>query len=216
MFSQMIQGSLAVVTRPRLETFAEHQRDNLAWGMIYISMGGAVNAVLLGLGMLVQLQLTGDQMRLAQEQLAGTPMAGLLALTTNPLLYALVTLITTPLLYLVSTGLLFAIVRAFGGGATYGQLAYTNALYAVPIGAGSVLLSTASVGLLACLVAPVSLAVAGYSIFLQYLAIRATSGLPKDRTILAIVALVAVGLIFACVVGAVMVGAMMSAMPALQ
>jgi Yip1 domain len=216
MLSQMLQGSLAVVTRPRIETFAEHQRDNLAWGVIYVAIGGAINAALLGLGMLAQLQFTGEQLRLAQEQLAGTPMAAIYALIMNPLAYALLTFVSTPLLYLISVALLYAIVRAFGGGATYGQLAYTNALYTVPIGAGSVLLSTASVGLLACLVAPVSLAVAGYSIFLQYLAIRATSGLPKDRTIGAIAVLIGLGLVFGCVVGVAMVGAIISAMPSLQ
>ena len=45
MFQEMINGSVAVLTKPSVSTFEEHEKNNLSWALIYAVIAGVINAV---------------------------------------------------------------------------------------------------------------------------------------------------------------------------
>lgn len=53
MFQQMINGSIAVLTRPSASTFEEHEQNNLGWALIWSLIAGLINAVLSWIGSLL-------------------------------------------------------------------------------------------------------------------------------------------------------------------
>lgn len=61
MLQQMINSSIAVLTRPSVSTFEEHERNDLGWAMIYSVIAGVINAVIVGISNVLSAVLSGEE-----------------------------------------------------------------------------------------------------------------------------------------------------------
>jgi len=194
MFQQMINGSIAVLTRPSVSTFEEHERNNLSWALIYIGIGAVITAVLNVIGAAIRPPLTPEQIQQLEEQFGSTGMAdALVAAQQRPSLVGAVIsgLLTAIIGYLIYTGIVFLLGKAFGGTGQFGELAYDIALFYAPLEVLAALLGVLAIGPLACLTLLASLAVWGYRLFLTYLGIQAGLNVPGNKaiTVMAVIAI---------------------------
>lgn len=190
MFQEMINGSIAVLTKPSVSTFEEHERDNLGWALIYSVIAGVINAILAGIGA----ALFPAALPASLEGLEGLEGA---AATGTPSIIGAVfgAIIFTILGLLIAWGITFALGRAFGGTGTFGELAYDMALFSAPTTViGSIF------GLIPILGGIAGLALFFYNLYLTYLAIQAGMNLPSNKALYVILIQFAIGLaIFACI-----------------
>jgi hypothetical protein len=193
MFQEMINGSVAVLTKPSVATFEEHERNNLTWALIYSVLAGVVNAIIaaiaatLGLGAAAA---TGD--------FAGGEAA---AVGGGIVATVLVTIFITVLGLLIAWGITYALGRAFGGTGQFGELAWGLALFGAPLTvAGSLLNLIPFVGGIA------AFALVIYNLYLTYLAIQSGMNLPSNKALYVILIqfaiALAIGLCLALTVGA--------------
>lgn len=179
MFQEMINGSVAVLTKPSVATFEEHERNNLQWALIYSVLAGVINAIFVGLGALLfpQANVTG------LEEFGGTAAAGppnIIALVFFTIIFSIIGL-------LFYWGVTFALGRAFGGTGEFGELAYDMALFSAPLTVVSSFFSLIPfVGGIASLVLSI------YSLYLTYLAIQAGMNLPSNKALYVILILFAI------------------------
>jgi hypothetical protein len=190
MFQEMINGSIAVLTKPSVSTFEEHERDNLGWALIYSVIAGVINAILAGIGA----ALFPAALPQGLEGLEGFEGA---AATGAPSIIGAVfgAIIFTIIGLLIAWGITFALGRAFGGTGTFGELAYDMALFSAPTTViGSIF------GLIPILGGIAGLILFFYNLYLTYLAIQAGMNLPSNKALYVILIQFAIGLaIFACI-----------------
>lgn len=187
MFQQMINGSIAVLTRPSASTFEEYEQNNLGWALIYSLIASVINAVITWIGSLLFLQ-----------QMPGFEPG---TVTTGPILLGLIATVIGLLLY---WGIVYLLGRAFGGSGEFGELAYCFALFSAPL---------AVIGTMASIIpwvgGVVALAVWIYSLYLTYLAIQSGMNLPANKALYVILILfaivLAIGLCFGIVFASVIV-----------
>jgi hypothetical protein len=186
MFQQMINGSIAVLTRPSASTFEEHEQNNLGWALIYSLIAGVINAIINWVGSLVfpqQVDMPGMEpgMAAAQPGLFGLIIGSLIGTTIGLLIY---------------WGIVYGLGRAFGGTGAFGELAYGFALFSAPL----TVLGTL-VGIIPVVGGFISLAVAIYSLYLTYLAIQSGMNLPANKALYVVLILLAIAVaIVACIV----------------
>jgi hypothetical protein len=201
MFQEMINGSIAVLTKPSVATFEEHERNNLQWALIYSVIAGVINAIVaaigasLGLGMSAATgQISGGDAAVAGGGLVGAIFGGIFF---------------TVIGLLISWGIVYGLGRAFGGTGTFGELAWGLSLFGAPLTVISSVL-----GLIPILGGIVALGAFIYNLYLTYLAIQSGMNLPSNKALYVILILFAIGLaiglcfflFFAVLIAAVMGG----------
>ncbi|MCS6881010.1 MAG: Yip1 family protein [Oscillochloridaceae bacterium] len=178
MFQQMINGSIAVLTRPSASTFEEHEQNNLGWALIYSLIAGVINAVISWIGsLLFPPEIPGLEPGVAASQ------------ATDIFFLLPATLLGTVIFLLIYWGIVYLLGRAFGGTGEFGELAYGFALFSAPLTViGSLVSNIPVVG------AFLSLAVSIYGLYLTYLAIQSGMNLPANKALYVVLILFAIGL----------------------
>ncbi len=177
MFQQMINGSIAVLTRPSASTFEEHEQNNLGWALIYSLIAGLINAVLSWIGsLLFPPRIPG----LESDMAAGQPSDIFFLIPTA--------LIGTVVFLLIYWGIVYLLGRAFGGTGAFGELAYGFALFSAPLTViGSL------VGIIPFVGVVLSFAVSIYGLYMTYLAIQSGMNLPANKALYVVLILLAIG-----------------------
>jgi hypothetical protein len=163
MFQELINGSIAVLTKPAVATFEEHEKDNLLWALIYSVIAGVINAVLAAISL--QISGTGASMGSA----IGSGIFG------------------TIIGLLISWGITFGLGRAFGGTGSFGELAWDFALFSAPLTVASSILN-----LIPFIGGIAVIALAIYNFYLSYLAIQSGMNLPSQKALYVILIEVAI------------------------
>jgi hypothetical protein len=193
MFQEMLNGSIAVLTRPSVSTFEEHEKNNLGWALIYVAIAAAVVGLVSALLAPLQAQTTAaqieaqlqtlppEQRAVAEEFLRNFEQTGLINLSGQPNIAGAVIsgVLSTLIWFLIGLGIYWLLGRAFGGTGSFGELAYDFALFNVPLTIVGLLLNFIPfIGWL------LGLALWVYSIVLTYMALQAGMNLPGNKAIL--------------------------------
>lgn len=194
MFQQMFNGTVAVITKPSVSTFEEHEQNNLGWAVIYYAIAAVLNAIINVATF--PLQQAAYQQQLEQLEAQGLPLEGF-AFTQPSLIGAISTgLIGTLLGLFIYIGIVYLLGRAFGGTGAFGELAYDFALFGAPISVVALLLNYVPfIGWIA------GLALGIYNIYLTYLAIQAGMNLPGNKALYVMLIMIGIVFLFACVLG---------------
>ena len=195
MFQEMINGSVAVLTKPSVSTFEEHEKNNLSWALIYAVIAGVINAVInaitapLRVG---QLRAQFEAAGMAGEQLD----AALAAQTGGGLIGGIIgALIFTIIGSLIGWGIVYLLGRAFGGTGAFGELAWGLSLFSSPIAVVSTILAVIPiVGGFA------AFALSLYGLYLTYLAIQSGMNLTSQKALFVILVLFLILLGLFCLV----------------
>jgi hypothetical protein len=172
MFQEMFNGSIAVLSKPSVAIFEEHEKDNLTWALIYSVIAGVINAVFTG----IKLAISGD------GSIAGPSIGG--------------AIIGTIIGLLISWGITYGLGRAFGGTGNFGELAYDLSLFGAPLTA-----ATGILNIIPVLGPLVALAAAIYGFYLTYLGIQAGMNLPSQKALYVILIEIAIGVVIVgCIV----------------
>lgn len=206
MFQEMINGSIAVLTRPSVATFQEHEKDNLAWALIYSVIAGLINAVFAGIGSAIAgpavidtTGMTPEQAAMAEQFAQGAGGGGLIGSVIGVLIF-------TPITLLIVWGITYGLGRAFGGTGSFGELAWGLSLFGAPMA-----IITGVASLIPFLGLIVGIAALIYNFYLTYLAIQSGMELPSDKALYVILVQLAIGLaILACI--CVVFGTLIAAM----
>jgi hypothetical protein len=166
MFQEMINGSIAVLTKPSVATFEEHEKDNLTWALIYSVIAGVINAVLAAIG--AQIGGTG-------ASIGGAIVGGI---------------VFTVIGLFISWGITFGLGRAFGGTGSFGELAWDFALFSAPLTVASAVL-----GLIPFIGGIAAIALLIYNFYLSYLAIQSGMNLPSQKALYVILIEVAIAIV---------------------
>lgn len=199
MFQEMINGSIAVLTKPSVATFEEHEKNNLAWALIYSVIAGVINAIIavigaaIGLGGMAGAGDLGDGgAAAAGGGVVGAILGGIFG---------------TVIVLLISWGITYALGRAFGGTGAFGELAWDLSLFGAPLTVASSVL-----GLIPFLGPIAAIALLIYNLYLTYLAIQSGMNLPSQKALYVILIefaiALAIGLCFA-LFAAVIIAAVM-------
>ncbi len=176
MFQEMLNGSIAVLSRPSVATFEEYEKDNLGWALIYTLIGAVLGVILATLRAAIfpdpALEQAGDA---AGGAIFGAVIGVLIASTIGFFIYY---------------GIVYGLGRAFGGTGSFGELAYDMALFAVPLGVASNLLS-----LIPIVGGFVGFILWLYSLYLTYLGIQSGMNLPGNKALYVILILAAIGIV---------------------
>lgn len=162
--SEMVNSSIAVLTRPSITTFEQYERRGTTRdALIYVGVVSAAAAILAFLFSLL---------------------GGLSAA-----IVALITVLASSLLnFGIFAYVLFWMGRQQGGTGTQDEVFYTCALYTAPIVAiTGVIRALNAIPFVACLTWPVSLGLWIYQIYLGYLASRSSMNLDQNRAIISVV-----------------------------
>jgi hypothetical protein len=169
MFQEMINGSIAVLTKPAVSTFEEHEKNNLAWALIYSVIAGVINAIIAAIGAAIGLNrvdttgMTPEMAAAAQPSIIGAVFGAIIG---------------TVIVLLIVWGITYALGRAFGGTGQFGELAWDLALFGAPLTViGSVLNLIPFIGPIA------ALALGIYNLYLTYLAIQSGMNLPSNKAL---------------------------------
>lgn len=189
MFQEMINGSIAVFTKPSVSTFEEHEKNNLTWALIYSVIAGVINAVLAAIRAIlfpVTVDVSGLPPELAEGIQAGA------AASPNILGAVLGGIIFTIIGLLISWGITYALGRAFGGTGQFGELAYDLSLFNAP---STVIYSV--LNFIPFLGGIAGLALFFYNLYLTYLGIQSGMNLPSNKALYVILIEFAIGLVLA-------------------
>jgi uncharacterized membrane protein len=126
---------IKVLTRPSVQTFVE-EKGKAAWGIIWVQLIalGIIDAILSVIGTLISpVDLSGA------AAASGMSPAALqtIAIVTG----AILPIILTPVGFFVFGGILYLIIRVFGGKGRFVEQMYTTLLFGVPLVVLSTLLS---------------------------------------------------------------------------
>jgi hypothetical protein len=195
MFQQMLNASRAVLLRPSVAAFEEHERDDLKWALIYTLIAAVAAAILRAIGGLLQRAALEQQMADLQQRLGNSPILPIMrTLIGGGLVFSLVgTLIFTIIFFFFFVGILYLLGRAFGGTGTFGELAYDIALYSAPI---TVLASL--FGIVPIVGGLVALLLSIYEIYLNWLSVQAGMNLPGSKALWVILIPLLVILLLCC------------------
>jgi hypothetical protein len=189
MFQQMLNSSRAVLLRPSVASFEEHERNDLGWATIYIAIGAIITALLGAISFVIQRPFLEQQMADLEQQLGGQPLPPFVTTFMGGgglVVTMAINLLSTLVIYFIWTGFVYLLGRAFGGTGAFGELAYDIALFWAPVSVITSLIGLAGIGPLACLTGLVSLALFIYNIYLSYLSIQAGMNLPSNRALIVI------------------------------
>lgn len=205
MFQQMLNASKAVLLRPDVATFEEHERNSLGWATLYVAIGAIITAILGAIGHVIQQPFLeqqyadlAEQFEALEQQLGRPiPLANILA-PQDPVIPIFVNVIGTLIGFFIFLGVIYLLGRAFGGSGAFGELAYDVALYWVPISVLSAFVNMFSISVLACLTAPIAIVLAVYNLYLTFLSVRAGMNLAGDRALMVILTPVLVVILLCC------------------
>lgn len=178
MFQEMINGSVAVFTKPSVSTFEEHEKNNLTWALIYSVIAGVINAILSTLRLslfpaAIPADMPPEFAAAAQPSILGAIAGGIFG---------------TIIGLLMIWGLTFLLGRAFGGTGQFGELAYDLSLFGAPLTViGSLLAFIPILGGIA------AFALSVYNLYLTYLAIQSGMNLPSQKALYVILIEFAIG-----------------------
>ncbi|HMQ29320.1 MAG TPA: Yip1 family protein [Chloroflexaceae bacterium] len=180
MFQEMINGSIAVLTKPSVATFEEHERNNLTWALIYSVIAGVINAIIAAIA--ASLGLNQPAMTGLDPEMAAAAQPSIIGAIFGAIIF-------TVLVLLISWGITYLLGRAFGGTGQFGELAYGLSLFGAPLLViGSILNLIPFVGWIA------GLALAIYNLYLTYLAIQSGMNLPSNKALYVILIQFAIAL----------------------
>jgi hypothetical protein len=206
MFQEMINGTVAVLTRPSVSTFEEHEKNNLQWALIYVGIAGIINAILSAIfAPIYASQAAGqlDQIR-AQFEAQGLDQATIdqfmaqaqaqAAAGSNIVSSIIFGLIGTIIGFLIYVGVVYLLGRAFGGSGQFGELAYDLSLFWAPVSIGAVILNVIPFvgGIL-------GFALGLYNIFLTYLAIQSGMNLERNKALYVMIILFTIAAVLGCI-----------------
>ncbi len=118
---------IKVLSRPTVTTFRE-EKGKASWGISWVQLIGLsiISVALQSLGLLISPPALGS--------IAGTSgMSAASLLTVVIIFLAIFTLVMTPVSFLAAGGIIYLLVKAFGGKGTYRQQIYTTLLFGVPM-----------------------------------------------------------------------------------
>ena len=186
MFQEMINGSIAVLTKPSVSTFEEHEKNNLAWALIYSVIAGVINAILAALRAAlfpaVALDTAGLPPELAEGLQQGAAGPGIVGAVVGAIIFTILGL-------LIGWGITYALGRAFGGTGQFGELAYDLSLFNAPT---TVVFSI--LNFIPILGGLAALALGIYNLYLTYLAIQSGMNLPSNKALYVILIQFAIAL----------------------
>ena len=128
---------IKVLTKPSVQTFAE-EKGKAAWGIVWVQLIalGIIDAILSVIGALISpVDLSSTA--------AATGMSADALQTVAIVTTALFQIVLTPISFLVFGGILYLIIRVFGGKGRFVEQMYTTVLFGVPLVVLSTLLSLA-------------------------------------------------------------------------
>ena len=190
MFQDLWSRSLAVLTRPSVETFREFQRDDVGAAFTWVSIAAAIIAVLSAALAPLQRALIQSQIEstIAQSSELQTLLSDanvdvqqinetILGLT-NPVSAFFVALINGIVGFALVVAFVFLLAKIFGGQGSFGTLAFSLALFNAPISLANAVLSFVPfVGGLA------SLGLWVYGIILTYQSLQASMNMTSGKAL---------------------------------
>jgi hypothetical protein len=194
MFQEMINGSIAVLTKPAVSTFEEHEKNNLAWALIYAVIAAVINAIIT----VATAPLRAGQMRAQYEAMGMSPeqIDAAVASGGGGVVGAIIgALIATIIGSLIYWGIVYGLGRAFGGTGAFGELAWDLALFSAPLSVISTLL-----GAIPVVGGIIAFAASIYGLYLTYLAIQSGMNLPSNKALYVILILFLIVLVIFCFV----------------
>ncbi|WP_028459834.1 Yip1 family protein [Chloroflexus sp. Y-396-1] len=192
MIQEMINGSVAVLTNPSVQTFERHERDNLGWALIYAAIASVINGIISAITSPFQI----GELR-AQLEAQGLPpdvIETTIAQQSNPIFTVFGGIFGTIISSLVIWGFIYLLGRAFGGTGSFGELAWGISLFSSPLSVAQFIVS--SIPLVGWIL---SLALVIYGIYLNYLAIQSGMNLPSQKALYISIILLVIGLFFWCI-----------------
>jgi hypothetical protein len=205
MLTSMLQSSWAVISRPAVANFEEHERNALGWALLYVTLGATVTAALGWLTQLLQAPFLEGQYALLFAELAkieaqtgqDLPFEQLFV-PVNPGIPIISNALLTLIGFLTYLGIVFLLGRALGGSGRLGELAYDLALFWVPVSIVSALVNACSIGFFSCLTAPVAIFVTAYGLYLTYLSVQSGMNLPARKALILVLIPAMLWLLTAC------------------
>ena len=201
MFQQMLAASRAVLLRPSVAMFEEHERNDATWAYIYTAIAAVVTAILGAIGFAIRGPAMEQALRQLQDQFGGgQPLPpGVTAMAGGSVTGAIISgLIGSIIGFFIWTGIVYLLGRAFGGTGAYGELAWDVALFSAPLNVISSLISLVGIGPLACLTGLISLALFGYNVYLTWLSVQSGMNLPGNKALWVILIPLLVVLLLCC------------------
>lgn len=202
MFQELINGSIAVITKPAVSTFEEHEKDNLAWALIYAVIAGVINAIIQAATAPFRLAQVRSQVEAQIEQLQAqgvdtTFLEGTLQQAAQPNFIgdAFGAMIGTVIGSLIVWGIIYGLGRAFGGTGKFGELSWDLSLFSSPLAVLGLV-----VGLVPLAGGFVSFLISLYGLYLGYLAIQSGMNLPSNKALYVMLIIALVWFVFFCLV----------------
>ncbi len=192
MIQEMINGSVAVLTNPSVQTFERHERDNLGWALIYAAIASVINGIISAITS--PFRMGELRAQLEAQGLSPDAIETAIAQQSNPIFVVFGGVFGTIIGSLVIWGFIYLLGRAFGGTGSFGELAWGISLFSSPLSVAQFIVS--SIPLLGWIL---SLALFIYGIYLNYLAIQSGMNLPSQKALYISIILLVIGLFFWCI-----------------
>ncbi|WP_322814478.1 Yip1 family protein [Chloroflexus sp.] len=192
MIQEMVNGSIAVLSRPSVQSFEQHERDNLVWALIYAVIASVINGILAA----ITAPLRVGELR-TQLETQGVPpdaIEAAIAQQSNPIIAIFGGIFGTIIGSLIIWGFIYLLGRAFGGTGSFGELAWGISLFSSPL---AVAQSIVSVIPLVGNILLLGLSI--YGVYLTYLAIQSGMNLPSQKALYIAIILLVITLLFLCV-----------------
>jgi len=194
---EMVNGSIAVLTQPSVQTFERHERDNLVWALIYAVIASIINGIINVLTIPLQM----NEMRASLEQLGfdSATIEQTIAQQTNPISQIFGGVFGTIIGSLVVWGFIYLLGRAFGGTGSFGELAWGLSLFSSPLSVGQFIVNVIP------FVGPIiALGLALYGVYLTYLAIQSGMNLPANKALYIAIILAVISIIAVCLLSGIL------------
>lgn len=192
MIQEMVNGSIAVLSRPSVQSFEQHERDNLVWALIYAVIASVINGILAAITAPLQV----GELR-AQLETQGVPpdaIEAAIAQQGNPIIAIFTGIFGTIIGSLIIWGFIYLLGRAFGGTGSFGELAWNISLFSSPLAVAQSIVSVIP------LVGDILLlGLSIYGVYLTYLAIQSGMNLPSQKALYIAIILLVITLLFLCV-----------------
>lgn len=179
--AQMLNQSMAVMTKPSVATFEEYEKQGgQREALMYVGTAAAIGAVVAAIA----------------GVLTGSIVVGIIG--------GVASLILPIVGFFVSAWVVHFVGKQRGGTGTQDEVFYSMSLFMAPILAFNSVVG--NIPLLACLALPVSLALGIYQIYLGYLAIRSSMNLDQNNAIITMVLAWVAQMIVAGIIGGIVAG----------
>lgn len=178
MIQEMVNGSIAVLTRPSVQSFEQHERDNLVWALIYAAIASVINGIIAAITALLN---PGSQF-VAQVSIS------------DVFIVLITTILATIIGSLIGWGFVYLLGRAFGGTGSFGELAWSISLFSSPLAVAQGIAN--AIPFIGGFILFILFA---YGVYLNYLAIQSGMNLPSQKALYISIILFVIGLLFLCV-----------------